>query len=43
MGGIDGALLPIIAEMLGIDDIETLIVQLVVIRDWQRDHPSETD
>ena len=33
MGGIDWAALPVIAEMLGIDDIETLVLQLVAIRD----------
>jgi len=33
MGGIDWAALPVVAEILGIDDIETLVVQLVAIRD----------
>ena len=37
MGGIDWAALPVIAEMLGIDDIETLVLQLVAIRDAQRE------
>lgn len=41
MGGLDWQALPIIAEMFGIDDIETFIVQLTTIRDWQRDQ-SET-
>jgi len=36
MGGLDWAALPIVAEMLGIEDTETLIVQLVAIRDHQR-------
>lgn len=35
MGGIDWAALPIVCEMLGIQDVETLIVQLVAIRDHQ--------
>jgi hypothetical protein len=37
MGGLDWAALPVIAEMLGYSDIETLIVQLVAIRDRERD------
>ena len=37
MGGIDWAAIPVIAEMLGIDDIETLVLQLVAIRDAQRE------
>lgn len=37
MGGIDWAALPVICEMLGIEDVETLIVQLVAIRDHQDD------
>lgn len=37
MGGIDWAALPVIAEMLGIYDIETLVLQLVAIRDAQRE------
>ena len=37
MGGIDWAALPVVAEMPGIDDIETLVLQLVAIRDAQRE------
>lgn len=37
MGGLDWAALPIVAEMLGIDDVEKLVVQLVTIRDKDRD------
>ena len=37
MGGSDWAALPVIAEMLGIGDIETLVLQLVAIRDAQRE------
>ncbi len=39
MGGLDWQALPIVAEMIGVTDIETLVVQLVAIRDWQRDNP----
>lgn len=43
MNGIDWAALPVVAEIIGCDDPETLITQLVTIRDWQRDNPPETD
>jgi hypothetical protein len=33
MGGIDWAALPIIAELLGIEDIDGLIHNLVTLRD----------
>lgn len=36
MGGLDWAGLETIADMLGIDDIEGLIVRLCAIRDHQR-------
>jgi len=37
MGGqIDWTGLPLIAEILGVDDLEVLIVQLAALRDWQR-------
>lgn len=42
MGGIDWQALPVIAEIYGIEDIETFIAQLVAIRDWQRAQ-QETD
>ena len=35
LGGLDYDGMPIVAEMLGIDDIELLIRQLVLIRDFQ--------
>ncbi len=35
MGGIDWSGLPIVAEVLGIEDIETLVLQLCVIRNRQ--------
>ena len=34
-GAIDWSALPVIAEMLGIDDMEALITRLATIRDWQ--------
>jgi len=37
MGGIDWAALPIVAEMLGFDNIEVLITQLVALRDNKRE------
>lgn len=37
MGGIDWAALPIVSDLLGIDDIESLITRLVVIRDSNKD------
>lgn len=36
MGGLDWTALPVVAEMLGIDDVERLIAQLEAIRDSQR-------
>jgi len=36
MGGIDWAGVELIAEMLGVRDIELLIHQLGIIRDWTR-------
>lgn len=35
MGGLDWTALPIVCDVLGVQDIETLIVQLVAIRDHQ--------
>ncbi len=37
MGGLDWTALPIVAELLGIEDIDTLIAQLVALRDHNRD------
>lgn len=34
MGGIDWDALPVVAEMLGIEDVETLILQLIEIREF---------
>ena len=36
MGGIDGALLPVVVEILGVDDVELLVRNLVVIRNRDR-------
>jgi hypothetical protein len=37
MGGcIDWQALPVVAELAGIEDIETFVAQLAAIRDWQR-------
>lgn len=35
-GTIDWAGLPLVAEMLGIEDLEILVAQLAALRDWQR-------
>ncbi len=43
MGGLEWSALPVAAEIFGIDDIEALVVQLVVLRDWLRDNPPESD
>lgn len=37
MGGIDWAALPVVAEILGIEDIEAFVVQLVAIRDSMKE------
>lgn len=42
MGGLDWAAVPTVAEVIGIDDIEMLIVQLAAIRDWQRNTEEST-
>jgi hypothetical protein len=36
MGGLDWSALPIVVELLGIEDITMLIEQLITIRDNQR-------
>ena len=36
MGGINGALLPVVIEILGVDDVELLVRNLVVIRNRDR-------
>lgn len=35
MGGLDWAALPIVAEIIGVIDIEHLIVELIAIREFQ--------
>lgn len=37
MGGLDWTALPIVAELLGVDDIERFTLQLIAIRDYQRE------
>ena len=37
-GQLDWSGLPLVAEILGIDDLEVLIVQLAIIRDSQDKH-----
>lgn len=37
MGGIDWAGLPVVAELLGVEDVELLVEQLTAIRDHQRE------
>lgn len=37
MGGIDWTGLSVVAEMLGIDDVDVLVAQLVAIREHQRE------
>jgi hypothetical protein len=36
MGGLNWSALPIVAEMIGVEDIELLIEQLVIIRNKQK-------
>lgn len=35
MGGIDWAAMPVVAEILGIQDIENLIIQLLEIKEFK--------
>ena len=43
MGGLDWAGLPIVAELLGIDDIESLVHRLMNIKAWRPDSDSNSD
>ena len=43
MGGMDWAALPVIAEMLGVKNIDALIMDLTVIRDWQNRSRDESE
>lgn len=36
MGGIDWAALPVVAEMLGVADVDQLVRQLVTIREFHK-------
>jgi hypothetical protein len=35
MGGLDWQALDVVAELLGVDDIECLVVQLLTIREYK--------
>lgn len=35
MGGLDWAALPLVVEMLGVNDVEPFILSLIAIRDFQ--------
>lgn len=37
MGGIDWNALPLVAEMLGVVDVERLIADLMAIRKWENE------
>lgn len=37
MGGIEWAAIPLVAEMLGIQDIDLFVRQLVALRKWNDD------
>jgi hypothetical protein len=39
LGGLDWSGLPLVAEVLGIEDIEMLVAQLVVIREFKAKYP----
>lgn len=39
MGGLDWQALPVVTEILGIEDPEVLIEQLVILRDFNRSRP----
>lgn len=41
MGGLDWAAVPTVVDLIGVNDIEMLLVQLAAIRDWQRNNPQE--
>lgn len=38
MGGLDWQALETVSEMFGFADLELLIVQLITIRDWQKEN-----
>jgi hypothetical protein len=39
MGGLDWVALPVVVEMLGVEDVEVFVQQLVAIRQFQRENP----
>lgn len=40
LGGLDWNGLPVVAEVLGIDDVEWLVYQLITLRDFYRERSS---
>lgn len=38
MGGLDWAALPVVAEMMGVIEIEPFVHRLAAIRDWKQDN-----
>ena len=38
MGGLDFSGLEIVAEILGVEDVESLLIRLLAIRDFQSDN-----
>lgn len=36
MGGLEWPALETVADMLGVEDVESFVVRLVAIRDWQQ-------
>lgn len=41
MGGLDWAALPLVADLLGVEDVERMVPELVAIRDFENDARSE--
>lgn len=41
MGGLEWAAVPVMAEMLGVVDVETFIAELAVIRTWNEEQKKE--
>jgi hypothetical protein len=43
MGGIDWAGLPMVAALLGVEDVESFARQLMVIKHFRRDRPDRPE
>lgn len=41
LGGMEWAGLDAVADILGIDDLEILVTQLQIIRNWQAEHQGD--